>query len=351
MFSDYELYDAQMQSNYKNFSNLDGYVYYDDEPEPKLEDILKKCKTDNETELQIEREDIDTIPACIKEFDHLKTLSIERISKLERITNIPTNLVCLRIKKTGITIVDGSIFPNCLEEIDLGDNKLKVVFGLKEGIKKLLLNDNILESITNIPSTVEILKVSDNDPLDELPELSNNLKYLSIEATKIDSFEKFPDSIEELISNQCNLGHIKKLPKNIKIWKSLSSHIMKIDCEIPFGIIELDLWNNMLQEVPDLPESLETVDLSKNILIKIPVFGMTMKEISLKDNQVLSTKFIDDLRKLDSEYHFTRINFDDDIDEENSRVRFFNRYKPEPEYFRYDKENPHYIPLSRSFTV
>jgi hypothetical protein len=309
-------------------------TYYDDD---NCDDNC--CENNYYKELLIEGKNIDKVqvPLCT---DDITVLYIKN-TNITQLTNIPKNLIELNIIENDIKIIDGSIFPDSLKILILNKNNITSIVNLKEGIIKLLANNNNLEKIPNIPTTVQVLDVSDNENLSDLPpSLSNNLLAISIADTLITNLEKLPNSVEELNSDNCILNKITKLPVNLKSWKSWRSKISCIECELPTGLQILNLYNNLLKEIPTLPDSIINVDLSKNNLEKIPNIPQNLMEIDLEDNELLDIK---QLKELEKNNIGKKIMFNDEY--------FSFLETPEPSCFRYDENNPHYILLPKKYVI
>jgi hypothetical protein len=181
--------------------------------------------------------------------------------------------------------------------------------------------------------------------------------------TAISNIDELPDNLENLDSCRCQIKKIKKLPKNLVTWKSYISGIEEIECDFPENLIEIDLFNNQLKTVPNLPKFAQTVDLSNNSLVKLPVIPLSIELIDLKQNSKLD---VIDIQKIEKELpHQSKILYDNappdyfsefggsdvNYDDLFSRFNFKDFVFSSNQTTEYDDSNPHFIPLKKTYCI
>jgi len=326
-----------------------------------LEDVMKKCMDNRSKDLKITGKNINEIPNGLSEFDWLETLTIEH-SGIHTLNNLPPNIKELVCQYNKINILDGSTIPDSVNILTFTHNYTIEVVGLKEGIIELNLSSNKLKQINcKIPSTVTTLNVSSNSFLNELPQFGDNLRVFNMAHTLIYDINDINDNVQILDSCNCHINKVNKLPKDLIIWKSYSSNISEIECEFPLNLTELDLFNNCLSEIPDLPDTIKSVDLNKNELQKIPKFPFTAESVDLKNNPKLDVKLLEEIEKsmIDGKLSY-------DMPRTEFRYQNYNNYnnfnKIPKNMFRnnfglpissenYSESNPHYIPLYKTYCL
>lgn len=113
--------------------------------------------------------------------------------------------------------------------------------------------------LTRLPKTLEELDVSGTD-ITRLPPLPRGLKKLRAQGCKfLNSIEELPDSLEEIQISDCpQLEYLPRLPrglKNIMMWSTAVRAIHYI----PDGVEEMDLrCNEWLAELPSQWPSIKT---------------------------------------------------------------------------------------------
>lgn len=175
-------------------------------------------------------------------------ISRNRISVLE---NLPEGLLGIDAARAGIESIDEKCLPDCLETMNLTDNKLKKVGKMGH---------------------VKILDLSHNELLADVSELNNEMLELDCSHCAITKIEegKFPSKIVKLTAYRNPLMSIRTLQASLRI-VDISYCELK---EFPIlcnGLEQLDISHNMISEIPDpeknqnaYPITLYKLDLSHN---------------------------------------------------------------------------------------
>lgn len=319
-----------------------------------------RCSKNMEKEIEIDDEKITSIPIDIVSFDWLNKLVING-TKINILENLPLCLKVLVIIDNNIEILNGSVLPSSLKTLEFTNNKTSYVSGLREGLEEIDISDNnILHFNCEIPSSTITLNISDNKNLITLPNLQKNtcLKKLLMENTKISSIDDLlPDNLEILVSSKCSISKVTKLPKNLTSWQNYISHTESIECEFPPNLVELDLFGNYLQTIPNLPEGLNDLDLNNNILKTLPNIPKSLMKIDLRRNSGLDFSVITNLI---SKNPHMKILHDFDSDNTGSYMDMLSNYfttqttqtmQTMSHGNEYSSNNPNYIVLKKTYSL
>lgn len=324
-----------------------------------LDAVNNNQTNDKDNILILDNKIIKYIPNKLIQFTWLELLCIEKTS-ITNLENIPSNLKTLICRNNNIIKLDGSFLPNTLINLIFINNKCEEIVNLKEGIIEISLEKNNITQLPNIPNSVVILNISDNENLEELSQFGNNLKTLNANDTKITNIDFLNDNIQILETCNCNFSTIKKLPKNLIIWKSCTSTIESIECDFPENLIELNLFNNLLINIPKLPNTLKVINLAENELKHIPLFPLTIQIINLKNNRELNTQEIEQLKtNLSNNVTLLYDNINDQLtpnmfslfDKDDYFIPNMNNNTQTMSISKYSNNNPHYIILNKIYRI
>lgn len=214
---------------------------------------------------------ISELPEIFKTFTFVKEMYLQD-TLLNSLNNLPPNLRQLKIINGDFEVFDGKLIPSTVTDIIFKRCSIKRVINLQEGIKKLDLNKNSIEFIeSEMPESLIYCNLSDND-LKVLPKFKNNLRELFVNDTKIESIDDLPDSVLEIYATSNSIPIINNLPKALEVLKIYKSEIIGIKCKIPDSVRILDLYDNNLRNVPNIPNSIVEIDLTANLLNELPSF-------------------------------------------------------------------------------
>lgn len=279
--------------------------------------------------------DLKGIPD-LREYEWVKTLSL-RANQIVHcdIRNLPPFLVRLNLSTNSINEfaftpndpfeniskdnVQLSIF-NTLQSLDLENNNLsRIDLRMFKNLKKLEVshNDDLNHSLVKLPSCLEELDIShckltklpecpdslmalncSFNNLAELNDLNQGLLMIDFSGNDMVTIPELPDSISLINCSNSNFTEdIEKLPPNLESLVAYACDIKKLSCVLPGTLTFLDLTNNSLDEMPDLPNSIETVKLSSNLITDIKTIPPSVKKLSLRNNYISTVP--DDLLKRD----------------------------------------------------
>ena len=377
----YEMVDFDQDMTTIPFENSNAYNISPTEMWKRGSDIIKQfeqmdemtkklneCETERTKCLELRGSCISYLPSTLQCFDWVTSLCLDDTS-IRKLENVPPNVRSINIMNGSIDIIDGTIFPLSLLSLCVTESGVCNVIGLNDGIEEIILKSNRLKNICQIQQSVIYLDVSDNSDLQTLPDLTNNpkLKILHMNATGITNIDMLSDSIEKLESCRCVIKIVNKLPKSLAVWKSYVCEISLINCPFPEGMVEIDLFNNELKEIPILPKKVKTLDLCNNELIMFPeiVMDNQMEHIDVRQNPKIS---IDDIKKFMLTHTTIKVSYDDDSPpayddqmrddmEDFWGLRLRRRsdriiQKPRNDFnSEYSPSNPHYIILERVYRL
>jgi hypothetical protein len=320
-----------------------------------IEDKIQKCIELKLDTLELANINIEILQENFFEISHLKKLilkdmQINSLNILNSMCNKNLQLLCLEICNNNIDILDCNVLPNTLQKFNFSNNNTETIIGdFKEGLIELNLSCNKITNINCLfPVSIEILDLTCNELLKKLPNLSQNINFkkIDISDTLISNIDILPDNICYLESCNCHIEVINKLPSNLIVWKSFNGCISKILCNFPINIEELDLYNNNLQQIPEIPTSCINIDLRNNNLFVMPKFSLTNQiQIDLRNNNKLIIP--NNIKEL----NIDTILFDNNKFDDNYINIFQNIIKNRDNSSYYDINNPHYIVLDKIFTI
>ena len=186
--------------------------------------------------------------------------------------------------------------------------KIPTKFKSKTDIKKLVLSDNNIRKIENIPPNIEVLDISKN-PLEtidfkELPKtlteldisecdlhsikgvhILSNLQILKCSDNNLNIIPKLPDSLIKLVVNSSHVNIFSELPE-LEILVARNNELTEVK-NYPDSIVELFLGDNMITEVIDLPSNLQKLNLANNTLSSIDCeLPQSIEHLYLENNNI-----------------------------------------------------------------
>ena len=228
------------------------------------------------------------LPFRLEKLSYMTSLYINKCT-LDEISYLPPLLEFLKINNCGLKIISCKSYPSTLIEMNLSNNDIELICDFEPLIKlkKLILDDNSLTYINDIPKSVEIISLKQNK-LTKITFLMEFLKEVYLNKNQINDIEELLDSVEILDISNNNIGMIYLLSENLKILNAYNCKLKKILCKFPPKLKKLDLFSNSLETVPDFPDSLEWVDLSSNELLYLPKNIKNLKYFDISNNPNLA---------------------------------------------------------------
>lgn len=246
-------------------------------------------------------------------------------------TDIPESVEVLRIVNNKLEHFDGTNFKN-IKKMDMSVNVLET-FIFPPNVTKVNISNNVINIIGDFPKDLIRLDCSDNRIIN-FPKINDKLIYIDMSNNEIREFPTFPDSVQHIIGKNNDIHEIWYIPENLieldlddnrikeismytvqfpKTLKSLNlANNMIIHLpDLPFGVEEVYLQNNRLEEVPpNIPLSVKLLDVSDNCLENIPL-ELKKRNIKLKYSSNLIINSSDD--ELNTFYHSSHSDDDEFI--------------------------------------
>jgi hypothetical protein len=278
---------------------------------------------------------------------------VQRLDKVEKIivyntnitslANFPLNIRDLLIKKGEIQIANFKLLSDRVEGVSIIDNKIHQILYLNE-LKNLVyidLSKNNLEEIPILPINVMTF-IATHNKIKQIKNLNEKLIEVNLSDNLITYFNMIPNSIESInISrNQIKIADLSSF-KNLKVFKAYNNKIDLIIGPISPCIEVFDVFNNELQQIPDIGSNIKDIDLSKNDLKILPKFGTGLLErfditdnplLNLSDDDIFMLMEINKLNKslvvlcdqIDLSHHMKDLNFSPPSSEHDSSDIIFH---------------------------
>jgi Leucine-rich repeat (LRR) protein len=226
------------------------------------------------------------LPIRLHQLSSMTILNIQKCD-LDELSYLPPLLEKLKCTNCNLKIISCKTFPSTLIDIDLSNNMIELICDFENltNLKRLILDNNCISYINDIPKSTEIISIKQNN-LTKITFLMENLREVHLSKNNITDIEELLDSIELLDISNNNIGMIVLFPLKLKLLNAYNCKLKKILCKFPPNLEKLDLYNNELEFVPDFPNSLTWADLSANDLRTIPnnIKNLTYLDISNNPN-------------------------------------------------------------------
>lgn len=320
--------------------------------------LIGECEESESRDLLIENVECKMLPERIKDFWWINKLILRNVG-LKCLSNFPCYLVYLEISNNSIQELDGSLFPSTLKKFAFINNDTIDVYGLKDGLEFLDLSKNKIRKNFEIPNSLIALSLFKNRYLCSIPKYQPECGLIAIEIsdTGICDISMIPDSVEIIIANNCYITSISKLPHNLKNLTAQHSNIMSIDCPFPEGLEDLDLFDNMLTQIPPLPKTIRSIDVNNNMF----------EENRQNKSPVFQNEYT---QEYDETEYYGHMQSHVNIPRFGQRPRFGRSYNHSPHFQQivpirpakpnnppyvedneFSDENPRYIKLKKTYTV
>jgi hypothetical protein len=126
-----------------------------------------------------------------------------------------------------------------------------------------------IKSLPILPLNLEILVADNNFRLEEIPKLPLSLRVLSICLTSVQCLSGLPDSLEELyVSENPGIQLSRFLPRNLRVFVADCCELEVLPV-LPPSLTTLSVDGNHLDILPQLPSTIQTIIASNNQLLNI----------------------------------------------------------------------------------
>lgn len=307
-----------------------------------LDSILYHNKISQSSILDLSFLRLNIVPV-LSEFTWVEKLNLSN-NFLTKVSNLPPNTISITLSCNNISNIENSRFHDNLKELDISKNSLKKFDGGSfQKLKTLLINKNDLEEFIFPPNLIN-LDITDNK-ISSCLEFPNSLKKINCPNNKLDKiivnsqlekidmshnqfeiFPEFKDSIDTIISNKNSIKTITYLPSSLKVLKLNDNQIWSIQCQLPPGLIKLDLSDNMLTNIPELPTDIEEVNVSDNRINELGNIPESVKILDCSNNHLCEIP--EELKRRNIKLDYDN-NFMSDDDNDDTSKSFLQNSPPE----------------------
>ncbi len=270
----------------------------------------------------------------LNEFEELEELDEYRFFNLKKETEIETEkikswLINLETKETKLSIsdIDDGTIPEILKDyewlldLEIDCQQIKEIKNLPKNLKNLSLFNNKIELIPEmtLPESLEVLNLSRNSikVLENIPksvkelDISHNLiescrikenselLELSVECNLINEFPELPDSLKKLDISQNLLTEIRDIPDYIEDLDISVNKIALLE-KLPANAKRVNAYNNNIKNFTKYPPNLEYLDMSFNELFWISRLPESLKRADFSNNQVKLIALFDEQNRIDN---------------------------------------------------
>ncbi|MCJ7637912.1 MAG: hypothetical protein MUO21_10520, partial [Nitrososphaeraceae archaeon] len=178
------------------------------------------------------------------------------------------------IKKINLSVncLESFIFPPNANKVDISTNALEKVGDFPENLVKLICNDNMIVSFPSINNKLVYIDISSNK-FSEMPPFPDTMKHIVAKENYISDIWFIPENIIEFNVENNRLRNLNsytvQFPLSLRLL-NLSDNMLNDIPELPVGVVEVYISGNRIDELPKIPQSVKVLDISDNCLPKIP---------------------------------------------------------------------------------
>ncbi|WP_031605240.1 type III secretion system effector E3 ubiquitin transferase SspH1 [Salmonella enterica] len=180
-------------------------------------------------------------------------------------------------------------------------------------ITTLVIPDNNLTSLPELPEGLRELEVSGNLQLTSLPSLPQGLQKLWAYNNWLVSLPTLPPGLGDLAVSNNQLTSLPEMPPALRELRVSGNNLTSLPA-LPSGLQTLWAYNNRLTSLPEMSPGLQELDVSHNQLTRLPqsLTGLSSAARVYLDGNPLSERTLQALRDITSApgYSGPRILFD-----------------------------------------
>ncbi|EBG6453042.1 type III secretion system effector E3 ubiquitin transferase SspH1 [Salmonella enterica] len=177
-------------------------------------------------------------------------------------------------------------------------------------ITTLVIPDNNLTSLPELPEGLRELEVSGNLQLTSLPSLPQGLQKLWTYNNWLASLPTLPPGLGDLAVSHNQLTSLPEMPPALRELRVSHNQLTSLPA-LPSGLQTLWAYNNRLTSLPEMPPGLQELDVSHNQLTRLPqsLTGLSSAARVYLDGNPLSVRTLQALRDIIG-HSGIRIHFD-----------------------------------------
>jgi len=200
---------------------------------------------------------------------------------------LPPSLKILNCSGNNLTVLP--TLPSDLEELNCSDNSLVTLPNLPPNLVTLRCNNNSLNTLPILPTSLDFLLCSynqlielpelpvqlgflncSNNQLNKLPLLPSSLTKLYCQVNLIDTLPALPDTMFFVHAYECQLVYITSFPNEVNSTIDVSDNYLTELPELPSVLGTLKANNNQITCIPELPNGLYGLQMAGNLISCIP---------------------------------------------------------------------------------
>ncbi|EDM7839183.1 type III secretion system effector E3 ubiquitin transferase SspH1 [Salmonella enterica subsp. enterica serovar Typhimurium] len=177
-------------------------------------------------------------------------------------------------------------------------------------ITTLVIPDNNLTSLPELPEGLRELEVSGNLQLTSLPSLPQGLQKLWAYNNWLASLPTLPPGLGDLAVSNNQLTSLPEIPPALRELRVSGNNLTSLPA-LPSGLQKLWAYNNRLTSLPEMSPGLQELDVSHNQLTRLPqsLTGLSSAARVYLDGNPLSVRTLQALRDIIG-HSGIRIHFD-----------------------------------------
>lgn len=177
-------------------------------------------------------------------------------------------------------------------------------------ITTLVIPDNNLTSLPELPEGLRELEVSGNLQLTSLPSLPQGLQKLWAYNNWLTSLPTLPPGLGDLAVSNNHLTSLPEMPPALRELRVSGNNLTSLPA-LPSGLQKLWAYNNRLTSLPEMSPGLQELDVSHNQLTRLPqsLTGLSSAARVYLDGNPLSVRTLQALRDIIG-HSGIRIHFD-----------------------------------------
>ncbi|PXQ56149.1 type III secretion system effector E3 ubiquitin transferase SspH1 [Salmonella enterica] len=177
-------------------------------------------------------------------------------------------------------------------------------------ITTLVIPDNNLTSLPELPEGLRELEVSGNLQLTSLPSLPQGLQKLWAYNNWLTSLPTLPPGLGDLAVSNNQLTRLPEMPPALRELRVSGNNLTSLPA-LPSGLQKLWAYNNRLTSLPEMSPGLQELDVSHNQLTRLPqsLTGLSSAARVYLDGNPLSVRTLQALRDIIG-HSGIRIHFD-----------------------------------------
>ncbi|PXQ19631.1 type III secretion system effector E3 ubiquitin transferase SspH1 [Salmonella enterica] len=177
-------------------------------------------------------------------------------------------------------------------------------------ITTLVIPDNNLTSLPELPEGLRELEVSGNLQLTSLPSLPQGLQKLWAYNNRLTSLPQMTPGLGDLAVSNNQLTSLPEMPPALRELRVSGNNLTSLPA-LPSGLQKLWAYNNRLTSLPEMSPGLQELDVSHNQLTRLPqsLTGLSSAARVYLDGNPLSVRTLQALRDIIG-HSGIRIHFD-----------------------------------------